>query len=191
MEEQNREAYSKNMEKKFPGIHGNHLNSGQISDRDLLPKLLRNEKDKKDFANRNTDTGDTAMNRRTAATKLSSPDNRLLETQPASNNMLSTNYQQFNAEADEAEMIHNLKQGISEDNYIKGRSIHSRTQSLVKPKMGKTAGASRRRDLNPNNLFLRRAPNVSTYSKDPSNQYMKKSFFENLQIHHKNFYTSK
>ena len=192
IESENKDVYNKNMEKKFPNIHTQQFLAGQELDREYLPKLLRNEKDKLDFANRHTDTGDTAMNRRTAATKLSSPDGRFLESQPGSQNMLTTNFQQFNIEGEDGEVIQNLKQGNNFDNNeTKGRNIHSRTQSLVKPKMGKTAIGHRRRDINPNNLFLRRPANVTTYSKDPSNQYMKKPFLENLQIHHKNFYTSK
>ena len=50
-DEYKEEIYSENMKQQFPGIHMKPF-STLGSKNDYLPQLLKNEKDKRDFSNR-------------------------------------------------------------------------------------------------------------------------------------------
>ena len=116
----------------------------------------------------------------------------MLESQPASNPMRSTD---FNRQlmSEDSNFVPDLRQGKTFDKYATSqhRIIHTRTRSMQKTKIGKTASGYRRKDLNPNNIFLRQPPSEPEYVKDPTNKFMKKPFLENLPTHQKNFYANK
>jgi len=177
------------MEKKFPSLHAQNIPVLKDTERDALPKLLRNEKDKQEFANRLT-TDTAAFMKTTVGSKVVSPENKLIQSQQLTNTMKSTDFRRVQDGDDESNEIPNIKQGMTFDKQSVQRAIHNRTRSMTKGKIGK-GGLGNRRDLNPNNLFLRQQPNATTYTKDPINQFMKKPFLDNLPTQQKNFYANK
>lgn len=95
--------------------------------------------------------------------------------------------------SEDSNLVPDLRQGKTFDKYATSqhRVMHTRTRSMQKAKIGKTASGYRRKDLNPNNIFLRQPPTEPVYAKDPTNKFMKKPFLENLPTHQKNFYANK
>lgn len=104
--------------------------------------------------------------------------------------MRSTGFGKMSFANDE---VPDLKQGGTFEKYASQqfKAMHNRTRSMQKGKIGKSANGYRRRDLNPNNIFLRQQPIEQDFAKDPTNKFMKKPFLENLPTHQKNFYANK
>lgn len=173
-----------NMEKRFPALYSENQPSLIDTANDQLPALLKNEKDKRDFANRNKTAKDVGMLRKSLAAGISSSQTK--DDQMMANTMRTGEFQKLNFQSSD---IQDMKQG---NTYEKGpkRIIHNRTSSQRISKVGKTAALNKLN--NPNNLFLRHQAVVhQEYAQDPTNKFMKKPFLENLPSHQKSFYTNK
>ena len=171
-ENRSSEIYSKEMEKRFPNLHDNEMPGLKDPNREELPQLLKNEKDRKEFANRQS-VEKTGYLKSTAATRFAIDDN-VKESQKFSNTMYSSDFPRVRTGDTGADTMINLKKGMTFDNNALSKAkTHNRAKSMAKAKMGKTAVGQKRRDLNPNNLFLRNQPSITTYAKDPTNKFMK------------------
>lgn len=176
------------LKKNFPNLISDDIPGIKVNDKEALPKLLKNERDRTEFAHRQSYDKNSYL-KSTAATKFGQPDDQAMKTNQFSNTMRSTDFPRVKTGATDADTIFNIKQGNTYEN--KPIMAHHRTRSLTKGKVGKTANGQRRKDLNPNNLFLRQQPSSTAYSKDPTTKYMKMPFLDNLPMYQKHFYANK
>ena len=171
-ENRSSEIYSKEMEKRFPNLHDNEMPGIKDPNREELPQLLKNEKDRKEFANRQS-VEKTGYLKSTAATRFAVDDPvNVKESQKFSNTMYSSDFQRVRT-GNTGTMIDAKKSMNFDKNALNKVKMHNRSRSMAKTKLGKTAVGQKRRDLNPNNLFLRNQPSITTYAKDPTNKFMK------------------
>jgi hypothetical protein len=175
-----------NMEKQFPGLYSENLPSLKDATNDQLPALLKNEKDKKDFANKNKTAKDAGVLRQSNGTTAQALQNNDLIM---ASTMRTGDLKKLNFQSND---VRNMKQVNTYENGPK-RITHNRTNPNRTSKIRKSAGLSKRsHNMNPNNLFLRNQTFAQPeYAKDPSNKFMKKPFLENLPSHQKNFYANK
>ena len=155
-------VYNEDMMKKFPGIHTKHFQTLGAGN-DYLPQLLKNERDKREFSNRQNNSNITTDARKTAGVKISTPDNQMINSQIVPNTMRSAANQNFNNDS-EVGLIQDQKLASFYNENDNQRRIHTRTKSYSKHIVRRGQERITKSDFYQNNLFLRRQGNTSVMS---------------------------